>query len=161
MNGKPTLRWDGSNDALFFTTALASTTCFLVQKTSGTADLLLSSTTVNNRWHFFMQDGDTRTDTSQFRSASGDFGYKNGTLTVTEGTTTRDQVHTAFADGNQNLSAWIDFDNAPADDYVIGYYVSGSVPYEGDVQELILYNTDQSSNRSNIETNINNYFSIY
>ena len=31
----------------------------------------------------------------------------------------------------------------------------------GDLQEIILYNTDQSANRAGIETNINDYYSIY
>jgi hypothetical protein len=29
------------------------------------------------------------------------------------------------------------------------------------MQEVIIYHSDQSTNRSGIETNINNYFSIY
>ena len=33
--------------------------------------------------------------------------------------------------------------------------------YNGTVQELITYKSNQSSNRPNIETNINNYYSIY
>ena len=33
--------------------------------------------------------------------------------------------------------------------------------YTGNIQELIIYNTDQSSNRTAIETNINTYYKIY
>ena len=33
--------------------------------------------------------------------------------------------------------------------------------FDGNMQELIFYNSDKSSDRTNIETNINNYFSIY
>jgi len=33
--------------------------------------------------------------------------------------------------------------------------------YIGNMQEIILYNTDQRTNRSGIETDINDYFSIY
>jgi hypothetical protein len=37
----------------------------------------------------------------------------------------------------------------------------GGTDYKGDMQELVFFNADQSSNRTGIETNINNYFSIY
>jgi hypothetical protein len=33
--------------------------------------------------------------------------------------------------------------------------------FDGKIQELILYNSNQSSNRASIETNINNHYSIY
>ena len=33
--------------------------------------------------------------------------------------------------------------------------------YLGNMQEFILYNTDQSSNRTGIETNINDFYNIY
>ena len=33
--------------------------------------------------------------------------------------------------------------------------------YTGTIQEIIIYNSDQSNNRAGIETNINNYYSIY
>ena len=36
-----------------------------------------------------------------------------------------------------------------------------SLWFSGKAQELIIYDSNQSSNRSGIETNINNYFSIY
>ena len=31
----------------------------------------------------------------------------------------------------------------------------------GDLQEIVLYNYDQSSNREDIETNINDYYGIF
>jgi len=41
-----------------------------------------------------------------------------------------------------------------------GYYSSAFI-YDGNVQEIIFYNSDQSSNRTSIETNINDYYNIY
>jgi len=38
---------------------------------------------------------------------------------------------------------------------------SGSFPYKGKFFEFIFYASDQSSNRTGIETNINNFYSIY
>lgn len=38
---------------------------------------------------------------------------------------------------------------------------TANINFEGKAQEIVLYTSDQSSNRSGIETDINNYFSIY
>ena len=40
------------------------------------------------------------------------------------------------------------------------YDVGGSY-IDGKIQEFVLYNTDQSTNRTGIETNINDFYSIY
>ena len=42
----------------------------------------------------------------------------------------------------------------------VGSRFSGNY-WSGSIQELIIYNSDQSSNRTGIETNINNYYNIY
>ena len=160
-NGKPALDFDGSNDNLEYTTTASATTLFVVQQTSDTTGMLFSSQNTGSRWHWILQDGGTSTDTSDWRNPVGDYGYKNGALVATQATTTRDSLHTALADGNQNLTSWTGFDNALADDYFIGKYFSAGFEYAGKLQEVVLYNTDQSGNRSGIETNINNHFSIY
>jgi len=43
----------------------------------------------------------------------------------------------------------------------IGGIYAGEGDFIGNIQELIIYNTNQSSNRTGIETNINNFYSIY
>lgn len=55
-------------------------------------------------------------------------------------------------DFTTNSGEWVD-------DLEIGYLSNGY--YNPELQELIIYNTDQSSNRTGIETNINSYYSIY
>jgi hypothetical protein len=42
----------------------------------------------------------------------------------------------------------------------IGSYLSGSFPL-CELQEIVFYNSDQSANRTGIETNINSYYNIY
>jgi hypothetical protein len=47
---------------------------------------------------------------------------------------------------------------------MMGVYIQGGVKYsnlEGDVQELIIYNSNQDTNRTGIKTNINSFYSIY
>ena len=43
----------------------------------------------------------------------------------------------------------------------LGTQQSGSLSWLGTQQEFIMYGTDQSSNRSGIESNINSFYSIY
>jgi hypothetical protein len=47
---------------------------------------------------------------------------------------------------------------------MMGVYVQGGVKYhalEGDVQELIIYNSNQDTSRNGIKSNINSFYSIY
>ena len=160
-NGQPSIQFDGTDDSFTYTTSVTTDNCFIVQSTSDIEGVLLSDTSNSSRWHFLLQDGNTSTDTSDWRNVIGDYGYKNGSLFVTQGTTTRDALHTAIADGNQNLTSWFGFNNAIAATYYIGRYTTGSTfVYAGKVQEIVLYNTDHSSNRTGIESDIITYFSI-
>jgi hypothetical protein len=59
------------------------------------------------------------------------------------------------------------FDNTLNGNGMSGAYIgnhptlSGQGNIDGNLQELIIYNSDQSSNRSGIETNINDFYSIF
>ena len=159
-NGKPAVEFDGVDDNLLFATTSDTPDLFIVCQTTDTDAILFGRSGSNNPWHFIFQDGSTNITTSAAKSTSGDFGYKNGTLFATNGTTTRDQLHTAFADGNQNLTYWYGLDLLLSGDWIIGKANFG-FPYAGKYQEFILYASDQSSNRTNIESNINTFYSIY
>jgi len=52
-------------------------------------------------------------------------------------------------------------DPPSSENLTIGSYFNGSVLANIKAQELIIYQTDQSSNRTTIETNINDYYNIY
>lgn len=43
----------------------------------------------------------------------------------------------------------------------ISQNINSSAAFDGTMQEIILYNSDQSSNRTGIQTNINSFYSIY
>jgi hypothetical protein len=45
--------------------------------------------------------------------------------------------------------------------YAIGYYNSTATLMRGNIQEMIFYTSDQTSNRTAIEGNINTYYSIF
>ena len=52
-------------------------------------------------------------------------------------------------------------DSLSSENLTIGSVFNGSIPANIKAQELIVYQTDQSSNRTTIETNINDYYNIY
>ena len=81
------------------------------------------------------------------------------------------QIFTGIDDGSASLSI---FQNSTTtnsgtsttvvntvDLITIGARGASSLVYDGKIQELIFFNSDQSTNRTGIEGNINNYFSIY
>ena len=45
--------------------------------------------------------------------------------------------------------------------FYIGSHLSTSDFLQGNISELIFYSSDQSANRTGIETNINDYYTIY
>ena len=86
---------------------------------------------------------------------TGDF-YNGGSLYL-DGS----EVTTTQSPTSQRLA----FANAASGGYAQDLeYVGGTYPgrhFDGKLQELIMYTSDQSSNRTGIETDINTYFSIY
>ena len=69
---------------------------------------------------------------------------------------TRNDLYTLYDTTGQSLTT-IDFDGAGVG--VLLY--RNSFRLQGFTQEIIIYNSDQSSNRTGIETNINDFYSIY
>ena len=86
---------------------------------------------------------------------TGDF-YNGGSLYL-DGS----EVTTTQSPTSQRLA----FANAASGGYAQDLeYVGGTYPgrhFDGKLQELIMYTSDQSSNRTGIESDINTYFSIY
>jgi len=60
--------------------------------------------------------------------------------------------------GTQNLSYTGSYDN---NTLLIGIQHLNNDPLNGHIQEIIIYPSDQSANRTGIETNINNEYTIY
>ena len=159
-NGKPAVEFDGTDDNLLFTTVSDTPDLFMVCQTTDTDAILFGRSGSNNPWHFIFQDGSTNTTITAAKTNSGNFGYLNGTLFANNGTTTRDQLHASFADGNQNLTYWYGLDLLVAGNWVLGKANFG-FPYAGKYQEFIMYTSDQSNNRLEIEGNINSHYRVY
>jgi len=87
---------------------------------------------------------------------------------------------TGFSNADQVLGFWYRDGSNPSDLYENGAALTRSVsgisnqvgvqdgigtvsgrPFSGFLQELIIYGSDESTNRTGIETNINTFYSIY
>ena len=110
---------------------------------------------------FVAQDGSSSTGLVADYGGGNEELYVNGTL-ITGAGTTRDEVHTAL--NGRKLVHHQDADTADWAKLQMGYYGSSSTDsfnFEGKFSEWIWYDSDQSSNRTGIESNINTHYNIY
>ena len=129
---------------------------FQVHKTNDTSFILFRDTLSTARYVWAATDGSTSNVlTSNYGTPSL---FVNGT---SQNPQNRDALNSLLSTNNQVLMSSIGGDSSAFTDNIRWGYYSSSFIYDGNVQEIIFYNSDQSSNRSGIETNINNYYSIY
>ena len=156
--GKPTITISQSTFNGFTISIPSSSTqdFFQVHKNNDDRFILLKDSASGTRYAYATIDGNTSTD------LNGNYGtpslYVNGSA---ESPVNRDDLHTLLCTNNQILMSSIGADPSAWTGNVIWGYYSNTNAYDGNLQELIFYNSDQSSNRSGIETNINDFYSIY
>ncbi len=170
-NGKPAVEFDGSSNYIpLVSGALPSNinnasgfAVYTRDATSGSSHTVYSLGVPNTRWYgsylynsnnkeYFsygtsftvneIQQADTNQHivTNIAGSTQGDArAFLDGTLAVTA--SLQSATPTAGAIGSSNST--------------------GSNPMDGTIQEFIVYHSDQSANRTNIESNINTFYSIY
>jgi hypothetical protein len=168
VNGKSALKFDGSNDHIDIDNTgmdIGNLTSMIVAKSNNASpsqDMALSLSGSNaKRWYAPYIDG-----------GNFNFGYASSTTLRTASHDTDQHVFTAiagttlngygaFIDGSQvGTTATRDTGLDASQTTGLGFFLN-SFYGEISAQELIIWNADQSSNRSAIETDINNYFSIY
>jgi len=156
-NGKPALEFDGSND--YFTKAFTLTnpvSHFVVAQAPNTGDFILDGYVATNRNSLFKSsaneirlynsaplyqthiDGTQAVFSSISNGGSSLLAVNGSSVTGTLGTNSMDGV-TIGTLGNLGP----------------GYYLYGTI------QEVVLYGSDETSNRTGIETNINDHYNIY
>lgn len=173
----PAITFDGSNDYLYKNSGVINTTSISTfGVSSGTASasgtLFGSSDTATSLNGGIVVSIDARTTPNRNMFIRNN----SGTLYFADLSTARNDANqrllTSFIDSSKNMSA---FDNGAtggtdtytgttlSDAVVVGaQYVSGFTSYlNGTIQELILFNTDESANRTDIESDINGHYSIY
>ena len=113
----------------------------------------------NNKYAFLRRDD----------SNSSGPGLQEGTASIVVGSDVLlDYVsdgteHSIALNGVEDISATVDVGTMTVDRFTVGALSRTSVGayFDGDISELILYPSDQSSNRTGIEANINDFYSIY
>jgi hypothetical protein len=160
VNGKPSLLFDGTNDEFSLsstiTTSIYST--FVVLKKQSTATIVipigLSSGQSIGAW------------------SDGNLYENNGSIFVSVSYTndTNQNLFSVIKNGNtlsdfsatQNASTLGSYTGSPFTSITTDRLGARSGTYsDGNLQEIVLYSSNQSSNRTGIETNINDFYSIY
>jgi hypothetical protein len=156
--GKPSILINQSiSQGLLIAIAASSTQDFFqVHKTNDNQFIILKDSTTTTRYAYAAIDANT--STTLYSNYGTPSLYVNSSA---QSPANRDELYTLLSTNSQVLMSSIGGDSSAwTGDFIWGYY-SGSNIYNGNVQEIIFYNSDQSANRTGIEQNINNHYAIY
>jgi hypothetical protein len=173
-NGKPSLQFDGSNDVLIYnglvytTNTVFGTAVFshnnsvnfgqiVSQNSGGTgrSALMQVDDSVPKKSAYFFNNGTSYTNrslgtiTNDKQTLMTNYSFSNNYFNALDG-----------GSGN-NIISGQSFTPVSANGFSIGSITNGSNPLTGKIQEINIWNSDQSSNKTGIETNINTYYAIY
>ena len=161
-NSKPCIDFDGSSDALEFEELTLGNSNWYI-------NAVYDSTRTNLEDYLLYGDsGATRirmyVTTARFYISNNSYSYNVGNHRNTQ------NLFTFEADNERNLRVYRNADEKGTTQTISVDHsfkpfsfgqAGGSRTIKGFVQEIIIYNSDQSSNRTGIETNINDHYSIY
>lgn len=156
-NGKPAVQFDNSDDYFEFPITYSTTSIQLhsVFATSDTKWVLLRDGTAPTKNIPIAQAGSAGTPIDGVTSANF---YKNSAL---QSISTRTEVVTTYSTSTQGLMTINgNIASTGSSTILFGRYVS-SYTMNAKHQELVIYTTDETSNRTDIETNINTFYNIY
>ena len=163
-NGLPAISWESNDLALFRIpwNSTSSQSWFGVFNPLNDSYIAISEIPAGGNRDWVVQNGSVSTGLQGFDN-NPDL-YINSDL---QSPTTRDDLHTAFSTQGNVLASTIDLNINTWDDGSQWYFfgngggVSNLFNYSGRVQEWIVFESDQSTNREDIENNINKHFKIY
>jgi hypothetical protein len=166
LDGQPAMQFFGTDDALPFVGTdldIGSLSSFMVMRTlepdAFSFPLTISVSDDKRFYPPFIN--------------SGNFNYAYGTHTGTVSTASNSlkNLHTQIAGATQgNMTAFLNGSSVGSvalDSGVGGSFtegiggVNGANFFDGFIQEIVIYDSDQSANRTGIESNINTHYSIY
>jgi hypothetical protein len=169
QNGKVAIDFDGSNDTFDIDNTgldIGNLSSFMVGKfdTTGVTQIMLSLSgglgTLNKKWYMGYVAG-----------GNINFGYGASATAFSTTANTNQNLLTMIAGSTQgNASAFLNSTSIGTATLTTGLIsdqqtaVASFANYfytNGNIQELIYYASDQSGNRTGIEDNINDYYSIY
>lgn len=167
LNGKPSIYLNGSNNfALTSTISLNNFTTFWVSKKTVVSDgyyVLLNQ--ANSGGNYFAEPL-----TGGSPSVATNTSIISTTLSNSSASTIVNTQHLAYANRRNTTEAVGQLNNSSNSynnsvsslaipiNFIANY---GAYSYDGNVQEIIIYATDKSSDRTGVSTNINTHYSIY
>jgi len=155
-NGKPAVDFDGVNDYLLGS-QLDFDNEFIVSTTKATTLGRMLNARYNGNLVVMITNGLYRRDTNiAYNGPFYDIKLNQQTLLSGLNQTTLYQDGALVTNTNS-----VGIGYGATDGLFIGIRADLTNQWQGAMQELILYTSDQSSNRVGIETNINNYYAIY
>ena len=165
-SAKPAVDFDGVDDYLSagfsLDMSLAYTNFYVCNVTNDASKYILASVKdSSNRYAIGVNDAGNYQSSKRTAGIVGDAAtYSAGRVLLSDNSTPE-----IYLDGSLGVGSVATLNNAFAGEILtIGKNsAAASTGQEilGNIQEIILYNSDQSSNRTAIETNINDFYSIY
>lgn len=164
IGGKPCIDFNGTTNYLTLTTPISSNTAwsvFNVQKLNTTNGWGIGGNVAANSYSVWATGGDYYVKNRggfQYYAGASD---ANQTLLTSISTNPSDQTtinlykDSSLQSGSPTIAA------SSNDFHQLGGNSGWSKYHDGQHQELIFYSSDKSSDRVGIETNINDYFTIY
>ena len=167
--GRPALDFDGSDDALSFAVLGGTTrTAFIVLETVATTtnrERIISESRFDgvsdNAGYSLEVRGDDTNDplsltifddgANRINKNNPTIGYALLGYKITSSSDVIYKDGSVLVSGNESMGS----------DYTLGGISSTVFSIDAKYQEVIIYDTDQSANREDIENNINNYYDIY
>ena len=157
-NGKPAMFKTGHTGGMYVHNIPAGTTwsSFATFKTNTTYGIGVHSRLPYVPFWYLAQAGSNNTAVSHFANTEL---YKNGNaLTIS----TRGALASDIGTNQQTISAFGDLtENGSNNWHLWSAYGTSYYNLQGYVYEAIIYDSDQSDNRTNIETNINTFYNIF
>lgn len=161
INSKSAIRFDGSNDNLIrvgFVSVASSSYMTSVAKRNSSGSILV--TLAGNQYLFTLFS-----DNNYYLQAST-AGYQASNSTDT----TNSQIlltglnngtsQKMYKNGSEISSSFVSF-SLDQTAFKIGQYGNFGQYHAGEIQEVVFYNSNQETNRSGIELNVNTYYAVY
>jgi hypothetical protein len=169
VNAKPSLKFDGNNDIMKFigSGTSSSNTMFVLSKSNSNVASYQTIASIGDirpatalaYLYFGVTPNNSRAIYSDVLTS------QDGARTLVQELVTIDAFSTSIAmyvnNANQSLTNNLRVLTSNLNNVQIGNDTQYSDPYNGNIQEVILYTTAQTSNVSGINTNINAYYGIY
>ena len=160
-NGKPSVQFDGSNDSFDMTSAITTSiySNFAVIKKQITNSVGLTIGLNNGMSIGAWSDGNIYEN-----NGLGSFVYTPYTNDTNQNlfSVIKSGNNSSDFSANQNGVTLPPFTGSGFNSISFIYIGTRNVNwFDGNIQEIVIYTSDESSNRSGIETNINDFYSIY